>query len=277
MKVLLADRNGSVARNPNIAAILNETDFAETKGTGIRTIRLLLQQSGLSLPAFESDREADLFKVTFLFHQLLDEQTLTWLSQYKEFNLSPDECLALSYVKEAGQISNFALRELSGADTLAASSRLRRLTTIGLLQKCGTGAQTHYEASPAMLEHLASSPATGGLPDKEGGLPDSLPDKAALPPPTFPNAFPNALKARLMLLRLGKRADPTILKDAIVEMCQRGPYSKEQLSEFIGRDPKHVLTYLSSLLKDGRIAMTIPDTPNHPDQKYTAGKRRDGK
>ncbi|TDX60262.1 ATP-dependent DNA helicase recG-like protein [Methylosinus sp. sav-2] len=269
------DRNGSIARNPNIAALLNETDFAETKGTGMRTMRLLLQQAGLSSPAFESERESDIFRVTFLFHQLLDEVTLTWLSRYKEHNLSSDECLALAYVKEAGQISNLTLRELSGVDTLGASGKLRRLTGAGLLEKRGNGAQTFYVASSAMLSHLAQASSGGGLPDIEDGLPDSLPDKPSLPPaPTFPSVFSTKLKGSLMLLRLGKRASPSIVKALIVEMCQKGSFSKDQLSEYLHRDPKHVLTYLSSLLKEESIRMTLPHAPNHPEQKYTAVRVR---
>jgi ATP-dependent DNA helicase RecG len=51
------DRPGSVMRNPNIAAILHETHFAETKGSGMKVMREELLHAGLSVPTFESDRE----------------------------------------------------------------------------------------------------------------------------------------------------------------------------------------------------------------------------
>lgn len=49
------DKPGSIARNPHIAAILHETHFAETKGSGMRVMRQELQSAGLSMPTFESD------------------------------------------------------------------------------------------------------------------------------------------------------------------------------------------------------------------------------
>jgi ATP-dependent DNA helicase RecG len=47
---------GSEPRNPRIAAVLHETRFAETKGSGIRVMRETMEQAGLTPPLFESDR-----------------------------------------------------------------------------------------------------------------------------------------------------------------------------------------------------------------------------
>jgi ATP-dependent DNA helicase RecG len=41
---------------PRIAAVLHETRFAETKGSGIRVMRETMEQAGLTPPLFESDR-----------------------------------------------------------------------------------------------------------------------------------------------------------------------------------------------------------------------------
>ncbi|WP_200960857.1 ATP-binding protein [Noviherbaspirillum sp. Root189] len=50
---------GSQPRNPKIAAVLHETRFAETKGSGIRVMRESMEQAGLTPPLFESDRSND--------------------------------------------------------------------------------------------------------------------------------------------------------------------------------------------------------------------------
>ena len=63
---------GSVLRNPVIAAVLHETRFAETKGSGIRAIRETMNRAGLMPPLFESDRGQDQFKAVFFFHHFLD-------------------------------------------------------------------------------------------------------------------------------------------------------------------------------------------------------------
>lgn len=52
---------GSQTRNPRIAAVLHETRFAETKGSGIRVMRDMMERAGLTPPAFESDRTQDKF------------------------------------------------------------------------------------------------------------------------------------------------------------------------------------------------------------------------
>ena len=125
------DSSGSVTRNPNIAAILHETYFAETKGSGMRVMRQLLRQAGLSVPTFESDRDNDTFRVTFLFHHLLDQSEWEWLSHFSDLNLTDDELRALVFVRETTQITNLNFRDISGLDTLAASTALRKLRGMG--------------------------------------------------------------------------------------------------------------------------------------------------
>lgn len=44
---------GSEPRNPRIAAVLHETRFAETKGSGIRVMRETMEQAGLTPPLHE--------------------------------------------------------------------------------------------------------------------------------------------------------------------------------------------------------------------------------
>jgi ATP-dependent DNA helicase RecG len=47
---------GSRLRNPAIAAVLHELNWAETKGSGICTMRRMAGEAGLPLPEFASDR-----------------------------------------------------------------------------------------------------------------------------------------------------------------------------------------------------------------------------
>ncbi len=63
---------GSATRNPRIAAILHEMNIAETKGSGIRIMREMMQAQGLLPPAYESSRRPDQFVATFLFNSTSD-------------------------------------------------------------------------------------------------------------------------------------------------------------------------------------------------------------
>jgi len=53
--------------------------LAEAKGTGIRSMRRLAAEGGLTLPEFHSSREADEFRVTLFLHNLLTEDDHAWL------------------------------------------------------------------------------------------------------------------------------------------------------------------------------------------------------
>jgi ATP-dependent DNA helicase RecG len=88
---------GSKTRNPSIAAVLHDTKYAETKGSGIKVMRELMKSANLTPPAFDSDREKDEFVVTLLFHHLLDESDLRWLAQFKDANITDDEAKLLIF------------------------------------------------------------------------------------------------------------------------------------------------------------------------------------
>jgi ATP-dependent DNA helicase RecG len=263
------DSAGSVIRNPHIAAFLHETHFAETKGSGMRVMRELLRQSGLSAPTFESDRDNDTFRVTFLFHHLLDPREWEWLQNYATLKLSQEELTALAYVKETSHISNLNFRAITGLETLAASKSLRKLCECKLLEKKGGGAQTYYVSGPEMLKYVEIEPEAA-LHDKESALHHkgaTLHDKG----PDPEARFPLNLKKKLLHHRMGRRSEPEAVRSMIVEICQYGPLSKEAIASLLDREPGYVAqNYLSPLLKEGMIMMTIPDMPSHPEQKYKA-------
>lgn len=55
---------GSISRNDRIGLVLHDLNIAETKGTGIRTMREGMNEANLSVPLFESDREGNKFVLT---------------------------------------------------------------------------------------------------------------------------------------------------------------------------------------------------------------------
>src|SRR5690606_30032007 len=95
---------GSIQRNPIIASVLYDISFAETKGSGIRTMRRLLNEAGLTAPVFKSDRLRNEFAASYLLHQLMSEESLSWLQQFVAYKLSDDEAKALVLAREIGAI-----------------------------------------------------------------------------------------------------------------------------------------------------------------------------
>lgn len=272
---------GSAPRNPKIAAVLHETRFAETKGSGIRVMRDKAAEAGLTPPLFESDRGNDLFVARFFFHHFLGEEDLHWLSRFRDLHLSDDEARALVMVREAGAIDNATYRDLNKVDTLTASAALRRFRDAGLLSQHGRGSATWYKPTPALLAGQAVPASAGnGLstnPDDLSTNPDGLstnPEALSAnrddgPRSALLDELPGALAARVG--GLGRRQPPGEVEQLIADLCAFRAWRAEELALLLDRNARYVRNnYLRPLMREGRIAMTRPDVPNDPDQTYRA-------
>ena len=85
----------SELRNPILASILYDLGFAETKGSGIRTIRTLLREANLEEPSFVSNVTGNSFRATYSLNQLMSKEDLLWLGQFKGYELNDNEARAL--------------------------------------------------------------------------------------------------------------------------------------------------------------------------------------
>ncbi|MDC6167280.1 ATP-binding protein [Paucibacter sp. XJ19-41] len=293
---------GSEPRNPRIAAVLHETRFAETKGSGIRVMRETMERAGLTPPLFESDRGNDQFVARYFFHHFLGADDIAWLAQFRDAQLSSDEAKALIVVREAGAIDNAAYRALSKVDTLAASAALRRLRDAGLLQQKGRGSATYYV--PAERLGLGERAAADGADDALSSNPRGLSSKSVAlstnpqglstnlaglsTNPEIPlstqstpeddarrkvllDEIPGALAARIGAF--GQRHPPGEVCDAVVDLCRLRAWQAEELAMLLRRHARYVRNnYLRPLMRDGRLVMTRPEEPNDPGQAYRAVK-----
>ncbi|PWB39224.1 MAG: ATP-dependent DNA helicase RecG [Rhodocyclales bacterium] len=263
---------GSRLRNPAVAAVLHELNWAETKGSGIRTMRRLAGEAGLPLPEFASDRQKNEFKVTLFLHHLLTEEDYAWLKALAGETLSADEAKALIYARETGAVDNTACRDFSGLDTLQASSLLRRLRDRGLLEKQGSGSRTYYTLSSpgeaAGRETLqAELPLEGGKQGPEGGKPGAQGGKRALPD------LPPELAARLA--KSGQRQSTESLRQLIRDLCGWQPLRGEELATLLHKDLKYLRNkHLSEMVQAGDLAFLYPESPNHALQAYTLPTRK---
>ncbi len=259
---------GSQTRNPVIAAVLHETRFAETKGSGIRVMRDMMEKAGLTPPTFESDRAQDKFTARYLFHHFLGAEDLAWLSRFKSVALSDEEARALIWVREVGAIDNSTFRELNRVDPLTASKRLLHLRDAGLLLQRGKGSATHYVPSPTLLG-VSLSPQSGALSPEPGGLP---PDLDGLSPDLLADPLWLELspELRAQLDGLGQRSrDKQRLEAALLVLCAQRFYRADELARLTRRNAEYLQKgYLSELIASGRLAYRYPDDPNHPQQAY---------
>ncbi len=262
---------GSKLRNPIVATVLYDLNFAETKGSGIRTMRRLLDNAGLTAPVFTSKVLANEFQATYLLHQLLGEEQLQWLNQFSRLQLSDNEARALILAKETGAVDNAGLRAITGLDTLAASQVLKRLHhQYRLLEQGGAGSATYYRltgqrSAEGELPLFASDDSnTGDLVSNTGDLNTNPGDLH-----TNAEELPAELKQRLEALTPKARKDK--VWPVIVWLCALRPYKAEQLATLLA--DRQVTALKSSHLnplreQEGLIGYTHPEVVNHPEQAY---------
>ena len=262
---------GSKLRNPVLATVLYDLDFAETKGSGIRTMRRLLKEAGLTAPVFVSHVIANEFQATYLLHQLLGEEQLGWLKQYAHLGLSDDEARAMILAKETGAVDNAGLRAVTGLDTLSASQVLKRLHhQHQLLQKGGAGPSTYYRLSdvtsaagelPLFSDNTAN---TGDLPSNTGDLSANTGDLGV-------NAAELPAELQKRIRQLGPKARKEKLWPVIVWLCALKSLKAEQLAQLLGRSQVSTLkTNHINRLRDLEefITYTHQEVKNHPEQAY---------
>jgi ATP-dependent DNA helicase RecG len=269
---------GSMPRNPVIAAVLHDTRFAETKGSGIRAIRNSMEEAGLVPPLFESDRGQDQFTARFFLHHFLGEDDIRWLARFKALQLSDEDARALVMVCEIGAIDNASYRALNKVDTLAASVALGRLRDAGLLSQRGRGSATWYQPTEKLVGDLdGQARDSEGLSSKSEPL-SSMSDGLSSKPGTLSsklNGERNALLDELpgqMAARvggIGQRHPPEQVRELVVELCHLRAWRAEELALLLDRKPETIRQdYLRPLLAQKRIAMTLPDKPKSPQQAY---------
>jgi ATP-dependent DNA helicase RecG len=251
---------GSALRNPILAAVLYDLEFAETKGSGIRTMRRLLEQAGMTAPVFASDSIANQFSAIYLLHQLLGEEQLAWLRQFRHLALSDAEAKALILAKETGAVDNAALRSVTGLDTLAASQILSRLHhQRQLLVRGGAGPSTYYQ--------LAQLPP---LPLFDGSEPSANTSDLGANTSDFNSNtgdLPEALRERIASLTPKARQDK--LWPVILWLCALHASRAETLAALLGRQVTHLKTgHLTELRKQGLLDYLHPEVINHPEQAY---------
>ena len=266
---------GSRLRNPTLAAVLHDLNLAEAKGTGIRSMRRLAAEAGLTLPEFHSSRESDEFRVTLFLHNLLTEDDHAWLRSLTTEALDLEEVKVLIYARATGAVDNTACRDFTGLDTLSASRALRRLRDRGLLVKQGAGSRTHYAlVRPSgggmdvrgQVRLPLETPAEGhGSPYGVGANPHML---GAQTPYGLHEGIPEELLLRLQ--RAGKKPRQAVLRDLIQDLCRLRPFTANELSALLGgRDAGELKRlHLKPMRNAGILTLLFPESEKHPHQAY---------
>jgi ATP-dependent DNA helicase RecG len=257
---------GSENRNPHISAIFHETNTAETKGSGIKTMRRLMEEANFAPPTFDSDRRGNRFIARLLLQHFLDGKDIEWLANFNDFNLNEQQKKGLIFLRETGALNNASYRQLNGVDTYSASKDLRGMRASGLLDMKGQSSATYYIPGSVYDLYCSQSTQGGYPPVQRGGPPFAQGDTP------LRGKLSESLAARISSITDNKnRITASMMEDLIVDLCKIQPLSSRELSEILGRTQARIRdTYLNSLIKSGRLIYTIPEMPYHSKQAYIA-------
>ena len=267
---------GSETRNPSVAAVFHETNLAETKGSGVRTMRQLMEANGFAPPTFESDRGGNRFIVRLLLHHFLSRDDLAWLATFDPLSLNDSQRRALVVLRELSAIDNSVYRQTNGVDTLAASQDLRRLRQHGLIEKKGKSSATYYVPTTRFLASLPDADSSPlGEVHQSGG--DNSANRHHLTGVTSHEShqlldLPDTLRKRVQ--SVGGYASKGEVKTTIRELCRWRALSVGELAGLLGREAKYLRRhYLSPMIEAGELEYTEPDMINHPRQAYRVAER----
>ncbi len=284
---------GSETRNPFIAAVFHDTNLAETKGSGIRAMRKLMQQSHLAPPTFESSRENNEFTSRLLLHHFLGEDDLKWLKTFESFELNDTQKQALLFVREVGAIDNLTYRQMADCDTLKASNELRLLKSFNLLIPKGKGKATYYIAGAGLsteptglnTEPTSLSTEPTGLNTEPNGL-STEPVNSTIEGGKIINTEPKAGDREALIeelpeelrQRIGelkeRESNQTKIKAVIKSICEIRPYKSVEIASLLKKGDNYLYRkYLKPMVDSKELELSFPNMINHPEQAYLTKKR----
>ena len=277
---------GSETRNPFVAAVFHDTNLAETKGSGIRAMRRLMEKAHLAPPTFESSRENNEFTSRLLLHHFLDANDLEWLKQFESIALTDSQKQALIFVREVGAIDNTTYRQMADCDTLKASSELRLLRNYNLLKSKGKGKATYYIAG----DGLSARPLDLKAPDAEISIPpqrgfSTQPPAVSTQPPavgtqppvvgTQPlhTEIPSAILEEISSLRK-KEHNFEKVSELILKVCSVKSMTSVEIAQIFNKREDYLRRkYLKKLIAEKKLKYLYPEMINHPEQAYLTNSR----
>ena len=288
---------GSETRNPFIAAVFHDTNLAETKGSGIRAMRRLMEAAHLVPPTFDSSRENNQFTSRLLLHHFLDESDLLWLKQFQQFDLNDGQKQALIFVREVGAIDNQTYRQMANCDVLKASSELRALKTFDILASKGKGKATYYIGGKLLVstneilttqDGFLSTQSGESLSTQDGSLlntqdetPKTASQDLSTPPQDLstppqdlstPLIITDEVKIKISELKQRER-DAIKVKEIIQTLCNQRAAKATEIAVILEKGEDYIKRkYLSNMIKTGELVYLYPDMINHPEQAYLMKK-----
>ena len=148
-------------RNENIVGLLQDYGYMERRGYGFDGIVATMREAGLAPPQVRDDGAS--FGLCLRSHVLMEPEAIAWLRQFNAFGLSPQERLALAYLRVNERLYNRDYVRLSGCTSVEATTALRQMVNKGVVVMKNTRGGAYYTLSdslPVVQPNLLDTPLT---------------------------------------------------------------------------------------------------------------------
>ena len=166
--------------------------------------------------------------------------------------------------------------------SLKASAKLTALRDSGLLILKGKGSATYYVPGPDFIilqdSALATHNCVPTMPDNGPAMSNNdvrLQDNDVRLQDSGASLQGNKL-IQEALRPLKRRMKQSVLDKIIIDLCKIKAFERAEVARLIHRDETYVRTFLTRLVKDGKLRMTYQEMPNHPHQSYYAAGKENG-
>jgi ATP-dependent DNA helicase RecG len=130
------------ARNEAIVTLLQDYDYMERRGYGFNGLVAEMRKAGLAPPQMWDDGAS--FNLVLKSHVLMSPEGLEWLKQFSSVDLTPQERLALAYLRVNEKLYNRDYARLADVTGPEATQALRRMVERELLTMKGTRGGAYY-------------------------------------------------------------------------------------------------------------------------------------
>ena len=233
-------------RNPILLRMFRHVSLAEQAGTGFPIILRIWRDAGLQLPSVASDTERYEFELTLRLVHLLSQEDRAWLARCTNIDpvtgqsafpgmsaLAPNDQLVLIRARDRGFVNNASVQALTGLHRADVTVLLTSLRDRGFLVQESSRRWASYKLSEAILEIQRVKPIKKTYKEKPI-----------------------------------KKVEKLISQ--ILDFC-RVPRSAEEIATAVGKNRLYLVTsYLTPLVRQGRLAHTNPSHPKARNQKYLA-------
>ncbi|MBI4064309.1 MAG: putative DNA binding domain-containing protein [Elusimicrobia bacterium] len=258
----------SDCRNRNLQKMFQLIGAGEQAGSGLPKVLAAWKEQHWRTPQLAEHLNPDQTTLVLRMVSFLPRETLEALDRRigpKFHSMSPTQRLALATVAIEGKVSHDRLKEISTEHPHDLSKELAALARDKFLDSSGaTRAKIYYfPGEPPYPELGLQSTQTAGALNSSVHLP---PSSVHLPPSSVHLASQNKLAETV---RNKGKVPKATMEAAILAVCKGTFIALKALSEILDRSPETLrIHYLIRMVKDGRLELHYPESPNHPNQAY---------